>query len=83
MIVVSECYWTAAKHADIVLPITTSFERNDLTMTGDYSNQHIVPMKQAVAAQFEARNDFDVLADPLNYQTGEKRSTEVKMKWRG
>ena len=64
MIVVSECYWTAAaKHADIVLPITTSFERNDLTMTGDYSNQHIVPMKQAVAAQFEARNDFDVFAD--------------------
>ncbi len=22
------------------------FERNDLTMTGDYSNQHLVPMKQ-------------------------------------
>ncbi|EEV8179975.1 molybdopterin-dependent oxidoreductase [Escherichia coli] len=64
MIVVSECYWTAAaKHADIVLPITTSFERNDLTMTGDYSNQHIVPMKQVVAPQFEARNDFDVFAD--------------------
>ncbi|SPX19791.1 trimethylamine-N-oxide reductase 2 [Escherichia coli] len=32
-------------------------------MTGDYSNQHIVPMKQAVAPQFEARNDFDVFAD--------------------
>ncbi|SPW54883.1 trimethylamine-N-oxide reductase 2 [Escherichia coli] len=64
MIVVSECYWTAAaKHADIVLPITTSFERNDLTMTGDYSNQHIVPMKQVVAPQFEARNDFNVFAD--------------------
>ncbi|MCZ8488273.1 molybdopterin-dependent oxidoreductase [Vibrio lentus] len=27
--VISEIYWTAAaKHADIVLPITTSFERN-------------------------------------------------------
>ena len=34
LIVISEPYWTAAaKHADIVLPITTSFERNDLTMT--------------------------------------------------
>ncbi len=43
---ISEPYWTAAaKHADIVLPITTSFERNDLTMTGDYSNQHLVPME--------------------------------------
>ncbi|WP_445468543.1 molybdopterin-dependent oxidoreductase, partial [Klebsiella pneumoniae] len=39
----------AARHADIVLPATTSFERNDLTMTGDYSNQHLVPMKQVVA----------------------------------
>lgn len=64
LIVISEPYWTAAaKHADIVLPITTSFERNDMTMTGDYSNQHLVPMKQVVPAQFEARNDFDVFAD--------------------
>ncbi|ELE6573164.1 molybdopterin-dependent oxidoreductase, partial [Vibrio parahaemolyticus] len=57
LIVISEPYWTAAaKHADIVLPITTSFERNDLTMTGDYSNQHLVPMKQVVEPQGEARN---------------------------
>lgn len=64
LIVISECYWTAAaKHADIVLPITTSFERNDLTMTGDYSNQHLVPMKQVIEPQFESRNDFDVFAD--------------------
>ena len=35
LVVISECFWTAsAKHADIVLPATTSFERNDLTMTG-------------------------------------------------
>ncbi|MFQ3230044.1 molybdopterin guanine dinucleotide-containing S/N-oxide reductase [Reinekea sp.] len=64
LIVISEPYWTAAaKHADIVLPITTSLERNDLTMTGDYSNQHLVPMKQVVEPQFESRNDFDVFAD--------------------
>lgn len=53
----------AARHADIVLPATTSFERNDLTMTGDYSNQHLVPMKQVVAPQGEARDDFAVFAD--------------------
>ncbi|VDZ71093.1 biotin sulfoxide reductase [Atlantibacter hermannii] len=64
LVVISECFWTAAaKHADIVLPATTSFERNDLTMTGDYSNQHLVPMKQVVAPQYEARNDFDVFAE--------------------
>lgn len=64
LVVISECFWTAAaKHADIVLPATTSFERNDLTMTGDYSNQHLVPMKQVVPPQAEARNDFDVFAE--------------------
>ncbi len=86
LIVVSECYWTAAaKHADIVLPITTSFERNDLTMTGDYSNQHLVPMKQVIAPQFEARNDFDVFADmsELLKPGGRKVYTEGKeeMDW--
>lgn len=64
LVVISECFWTAAaKHADIVLPATTSFERNDLTMTGDYSNQHLVPMKQVVPPQYQARNDFDVFAE--------------------
>lgn len=63
LVVISECFWTAAaRHADIVLPVTTSYERNDLTMTGDYSLQHLVPMKQVVAPQFEARNDFDIFA---------------------
>ncbi|RCW98467.1 MULTISPECIES: molybdopterin guanine dinucleotide-containing S/N-oxide reductase [Kosakonia] len=64
LVVISECFWTAAaKHADIVLPATTSFERNDLTMTGDYSNQHLVPMKQVVAPQYEARDDWEVFAE--------------------
>lgn len=63
-IVISECFWTAAaRHADIVLPATTTFERNDMTMTGDYSNQHLVPMKQVVAPQYEARDDFAVFAE--------------------
>ncbi|HGK4672375.1 TPA: molybdopterin guanine dinucleotide-containing S/N-oxide reductase [Kluyvera georgiana] len=64
LVVISECNWTAAaRHADIVLPATTSFERNDLTMTGDYSNQHLVPMKRVVAPRDEARDDFDVFAE--------------------
>lgn len=64
MVVISEPYWTAAaKYADIVLPITTTLERNDMTMTGDYSNQHLVPMKKVVDPQFESRDDFDVFAD--------------------
>lgn len=81
LVIISECFWTAAaKHADIVLPITTSFERNDLTMTGDYSNQHLVPMKQVVSPQGEARNDFDVFAQlsALWEEGGESRFTEGK-----
>ena len=64
IIIVQDPYWTAtAKHADIVLPATTSYERNDLTMTGDYSNMHIVPMKKLVEPQGEAKNDYDIFHD--------------------
>ena len=81
LVVISECFWTAsAKHADIVLPATTSFERNDLTMTGDYSNQHMVPMKRVVAPRDEARDDYDVFADlsELWEAGGRERFTEGK-----
>ncbi|TLD90355.1 molybdopterin guanine dinucleotide-containing S/N-oxide reductase [Helicobacter sp. MIT 03-1614] len=63
-IVVNEIYWTpTARFADIVMPITTSYERNDISMSGDYSNLHIVPMKQLVEKQFEARDDYQVFCD--------------------
>ena len=63
-IVVHEAFWTpTARMADIVMPVTTSYERNDITMTGDYSNLNIVPMKQAVEKQFEARDDYQIFSD--------------------
>ncbi|TLD81508.1 molybdopterin guanine dinucleotide-containing S/N-oxide reductase [Helicobacter sp. MIT 05-5293] len=63
-IVVNEIYWTpTARYADIVMPITTSYERNDISMSGDYSNLHIVPMKQLVEKQFEAVDDYQVFCD--------------------
>ncbi|MBS9782806.1 MAG: trimethylamine-N-oxide reductase TorA [Arcobacter sp.] len=63
-IVVNEAYWTpTARMADIVMPTTTSYERNDITMTGDYSNLNIVPMKQAVKKQYEARDDYQIFSD--------------------
>ncbi len=62
-IVVNEPYWTAtAKYADIVLPATTSYERNDLEMGGDYSQLYAFPMHQCVQPQHEARNDYDIFA---------------------
>lgn len=63
-VVVNEAYWTpTARMADIVMPTTTSYERNDITMTGDYSNLNIVPMKQAVKKQNEARDDYQIFSD--------------------
>ena len=62
--IVHDVQWTAsARHADIVLPATTSYERNDIEQVGDYALSHIVPMKKIVEPVFEARSDFDIFAD--------------------
>lgn len=58
-VVVHEPWWTAtARHADIVLPATTTLERNDIGAAAQDSA--IVAMRRAVAPQDEARNDFDI-----------------------
>jgi biotin/methionine sulfoxide reductase len=68
-IVVHEPWWTAtARHADIVLPATTSLERNDIG--GARRDKFIMAMHQAVAPVGEARNDFSIfgeLAGRLGY----------------
>lgn len=61
-IVVHEPWWTAsARHADIVLPATTPFERNDLACGP--LDRHVVAMQRLVAPQGNARNDFDIFCD--------------------
>lgn len=83
-VIVNEIYWTpTARMADIVLPVTTSYERNDLTMTGDYSMMNIVPMKQAVEPQYEAKNDFDIFKELSRRAGVEEAFTEGKteMEW--
>lgn len=61
-IVVHEPWWTAtARYADIVLPATTTLERNDIgAATRDL---HVVAMHQAVEPVGAARNDFDIFRD--------------------
>ena len=61
-VVVHEPWWTAtARHADIVLPATTSLERNDIG--GARRDKFIMAMQQAVAPVGEARNDFAIFSD--------------------
>jgi len=60
-IVVNEIWWTAmARHADIVLPATTTLEREDIAMT--HWEPLIVAMRQAVQPVGAARDDFAILA---------------------
>ncbi len=60
-IVVHEIFWTpTARHADIVLPATTTLERNDIASSPD---RYMFAMHQAIGPVGEARNDFDIFAD--------------------
>jgi biotin/methionine sulfoxide reductase len=60
-IVVHEPWWTAtARHADIVLPATTSLERNDIG--GARRDKFIMAMHQAVEPVGQARNDFAIFS---------------------
>ena len=58
-IIVQDPMFTAtAQRADIVLPATTSIERNDLA--GNRRSDFILAMKQAIEPLGESRSDFDI-----------------------
>jgi trimethylamine-N-oxide reductase (cytochrome c) len=82
--IVHDHQWTpTARHADIVLPATTTYERNDLDHVGDYSSSHILAMKKIVDPVFEARNDYDIFQALAAKFGKEKEFTEGKseMDW--
>ncbi|MDX8452331.1 molybdopterin-dependent oxidoreductase [Mesorhizobium sp. VK9D] len=58
-IIVNEIWWTAtARHADIVLPATTSLERNDLS--GSPTDRFSAAMRRQIDPVGEARSEFDI-----------------------
>ncbi len=69
-IIVHEPWWTAtARHADIVLPATTTLERNDIGSSS--RDRYIMAMEQAVEPVGDARNDFDIfsaLSEKLDFK---------------
>ena len=82
--IVHDFQWTAtARHADIVLPATTTMERNDIEHVGDYSSRAILGMKKVIEPMFEARNDYDIFAALAKRLGKEKEFTEGKseMDW--
>ncbi|MEZ5882342.1 MAG: molybdopterin-dependent oxidoreductase [Paracoccaceae bacterium] len=68
-IVSQDVWWTAAtRWADIVLPATSSLERDDISVGGTYSNDRIYAMKKVIEPVAESRDDFEIfggLADLL------------------
>jgi biotin/methionine sulfoxide reductase len=61
-IVVHDPFWTAtARHADIVLPITTSLERDDVGC--GRNDGYIIAMPRALEPFGEARDDYEVLTE--------------------
>ena len=58
-IIVNEAWWNPmARHADIVLPVTTTLERNDVTASP--LSLQIMAMHQAVDPVGEARSDHEI-----------------------
>jgi biotin/methionine sulfoxide reductase len=84
-IVVHETWWTAtAKHADIVLPATTTLERNDIG--GSSRDRFVLAMHQAIKPVGASRNDFEIfreLAARLGYEDAfaEGRSEMQWVRW--
>jgi len=61
-IIVNEINWTAtAKHADIVLPIASTMERNDFG--AGHQDNSLVPMPKAIEPMGEAREEYEIYCD--------------------
>lgn len=61
-IIVNEINWTAtARHADIVLPIASSLERNDFG--AGHQDNSLVPMPRAMMPRGEAREEYEIYCD--------------------
>ncbi|MDO5057649.1 MAG: molybdopterin-dependent oxidoreductase [Lautropia sp.] len=60
-VIVQDCWWTAStRWADIVLPATTTLERNDISSGGTYNINKFYAMKQVIAPQGDALDDFEI-----------------------
>jgi biotin/methionine sulfoxide reductase len=58
-VIVQEPWWTAtARHADIVLPATTTLERNDIGCAG--RDRYVIAMQKAIGPVGQARDDFAI-----------------------
>ncbi|MCC7347805.1 MAG: molybdopterin-dependent oxidoreductase, partial [Variibacter sp.] len=61
-VIIQDPWWTAtARHADIVLPATTTLERNDIGSSS--KDRFILAMQKAIEPFGDARHDFDIFSE--------------------
>jgi biotin/methionine sulfoxide reductase len=81
-VIVHEPWWTPpARFADIVLPSTTTLERNDIQAA--HLSRFWIAMQQVVPPYRQARNDFDIfaeLADRLGFGS-DYHQNRSEMQW--
>ena len=74
-IIVNEWCWNSlAKHADIVLPCTTTLERNDIAFSP--RDPYVIYMQKVVNPPAEARNDFEIFSGIARKMAVESEYTE-------
>ncbi|PVH30358.1 molybdopterin-dependent oxidoreductase [Pararhodobacter oceanensis] len=68
-IVSVDVWWTAAtRWADIVMPASSTLERDDISVGGTYSNDRVYAMKKVIEPVGESLSDYEIfegLADKL------------------
>lgn len=69
------------RHADIVLPATTPWERNDFHVPWAGAGHYAIFMQQAIAPFEECRNDIDIFADLARRVGIEGYSDKSEMDW--
>ncbi len=81
-IIANEAWWNPmARHADIVLPVTTTLERNDVTASG--LSVQLMAMHKAADPPGEQRSDHDIFKG-LAQRTGLKEAfteNRSEMEW--
>jgi biotin/methionine sulfoxide reductase len=84
-VIVHEQVWNGlAKHADIVLPATYTFERNDISVSS--RDSHMFASRKVVEPFGQARNDFEIFSDIASHlgfadAFTERRGETEWLKW--
>src|SRR5580704_12943284 len=70
-----------ARYADIVLPATTFWERNDVHTPWAGALHYAIFMQQAIEPMYECRNDIDIFADLARRVGIEGYSDKTEREW--